>query len=70
MKYVGDDMRLTVFDEEVTTDEIVGASIMKLSSFCVEGGLDDWYEITYGGKSAGHVRIKSKWTSGKDALMQ
>ena len=68
VKYVGDDMRLTVFDEDVTSDEVVGQSIMKLSTFCIEGGLDEWYEIMWQGRSAGHVRIKSKWTSGKDEL--
>ena len=71
VKYVGDDMHLTVYDEEAVTDhDVVGSATMKLSTFCVDKGIDEWYEIFYEAKSAGHIRIKSKWVSGKDELQQ
>ena len=45
VKYVGDDMHLTVMDENVTDSDMVGSATIKLSSFCVDGGIDEWYEI-------------------------
>ena len=62
VKYIGDDMFVKVFDEDVTDNDAVGACQLKCSSLCVPGGLDEWFTITYKGKSAGQVHLKSKWT--------
>ena len=45
VKYVGDDMHLIVMDENVTDSDTVGEATIKLSAFCVDGGLDEWYEL-------------------------
>ena len=45
VKYIGDDMTVTVFDEDVTTSDLVGSAEFKISSLCVNGGLDDWFVI-------------------------
>ena len=58
VKYIGDDLTLTVFDEDVTGSDKVGSATIKLSALCVNGGLDDWYEIQYKGKKSGTVHIK------------
>lgn len=55
-------MWIKVFDEDITDNDAVGACQMKCSSLCVQGGLDDWFTITYKGKSAGKVHLKSTWT--------
>jgi len=62
IKYIGDDMWLKVFDEDVTTNDAVGATQIKCSSLCLPGGLDDWFTITFKGKSAGQLHLKSVWT--------
>lgn len=45
VKYVGDDMLLQVFDEDVVNSDIIGESTIKLSSLCNGNGIDDWFEI-------------------------
>ncbi len=61
VKYIGDDMTVKVMDEDVGADDLVGESKIKLSSFCVNGGLDEWYEIYFEGKPAGKVHFRGEW---------
>ena len=61
MKYVGDDMTLTVLDEDVTSSDKIGKCTIKLSSLCVNGGLDEWFEIAHKGKKSGQVHLKGTW---------
>ena len=53
MKYIGDDITVTVFDEDVTTSDLVGSTTFKISALCAAGGLDEWFSIQYHGKQAG-----------------
>lgn len=53
IKYIGDDMWVKIFDEDITDNDAVGAVQLKCSSVCVGTGLDEWFTITYKGKSAG-----------------
>jgi len=43
VKYIGDDITLTILDEDVTSSDKVGMAVIKLSSLCVNGGLDEWF---------------------------
>lgn len=52
-------MWIKVFDEDITDNDPVGAVQMKASSLCIPGGLDEWFTITYKGKSAGQVNLRS-----------
>ena len=61
VKYIGDDMQLSVFDEDLTSSDLVGNCTIKASAMCVNKGLDDWWEIQFKGKSAGRVHIKTEW---------
>jgi len=65
VKYIGDDMKLQVFDEDVTSSDLVGETTIKLSSLCVNGGLDEWYTIGFHGKQSGTVHLKGQWTPAK-----
>ena len=42
VKYVGDDISLEVFDEDVTSNSLVGSCVIKISSLCMNGGIEDW----------------------------
>ena len=61
VKYIGDDIMIWVMDENVTDDSVIGEASVKLSSLCVNGGLDDWWTITYKGKKAGSLHMKGDW---------
>ena len=38
-------MLVEVRDEDVTTSDLIGECTIKLSSLCINGGLDDWFDI-------------------------
>ena len=61
VKYIGDDLTIWVKDEEICEDELIGETTCKLSSLCVEGGIDDWWQLTYKGKKAGMLHMKGEW---------
>lgn len=43
VKYIGDDMTVTIWDEDVTSSDKVGQAIIKLSALCVNHGIDEWF---------------------------
>lgn len=45
VKYVGDDLSIEVLDEDVTTSDLIGSCIIKVSGLCMNGGMDEWYDI-------------------------
>ena len=61
VKYIGDDLKIWVMDEDVGNDDLIGEATVKLSSLCVNGGLDDWWTITFKGKKAGSLHMKGDW---------
>ena len=43
VKYIGDDCRLAVMDENnVGSNDVVGEATIKLSAMCCDGGFDEW----------------------------
>ena len=63
VKYIGDDMKIKVYDEDITDSDLVCEGIIKLSALCINEGLDEWHELQYKGKKAGMIHLISKWTS-------
>ena len=62
VKYIGDDMNIQIKDENMMCDdELIGEATVKVSSLCVNGGLDDWWPVAYKGKHAGSLHLKSTW---------
>lgn len=46
VKYVGDDCRLAVMDENnCGSNDVVGEATIKLSAMCCDGGFDEWYAL-------------------------
>jgi Ca2+-dependent lipid-binding protein len=62
VKYIGDDLKLEVMDEDVTSSDTVGIATIKLSALISDGGIDEWFEIQYKGKSAGKIHLISHFT--------
>lgn len=63
VKYVGDDLNLSVWDEDTGADDQVGSCTMKLSALIgTGGGIDEWFPIQYKGKQSGTVHLKSVYT--------
>ena len=58
---INDDLELRVMDENEATNAEIGNCTVKMQSMCVSGGLDDWFQIAYGSKSAGRIRLSGEW---------
>lgn len=61
IKYLGDDIKLTVFDEDIKKDDVIGSCEIKVAALCVHGGFDDWFKIFWKGKEVGTIHLKSIW---------
>lgn len=62
VKYIGDDLKIECWDyEKIGSNELIGETKIKVSAFCVVGGMDDWFEIQFKGHSAGKIHLKSVW---------
>jgi Ca2+-dependent lipid-binding protein len=57
VKYIGDDLILFVLDEDTVSSDRVGESTIKFAALCLNGGIDEWFEIQHKGKSAGKVHL-------------
>lgn len=57
VKYIGDDFDMRLMNE----GKLMADSTIKVSSLCVNGGLDDWWVVKKDGKEEGHIHFVSKW---------
>lgn len=56
-----DEIKYTVMDEDVTSDDTVGIGVTKISSLVIGGGVHDWFSINYKNKQAGMVLFITKY---------
>lgn len=45
VKYIGDDLRLTIMDEDVVSHDFVAETNIKVSSLCMNGGIEEWFPV-------------------------
>jgi Ca2+-dependent lipid-binding protein len=57
VKKIGDKMTVKVMNSDIDANDKMCTSRIKLSSFCVNGGFDEWYEIYYKGEPAGKINL-------------
>lgn len=48
-----DQIEMTVFDEDVTCNDLVGSTFLQVGNLIINNGVDQWFEIYYKQKSAG-----------------
>ena len=70
VKYIGDDMKIQVLDKDPCKSDLIGDSLIKLSSLCPEGGLDDWFTLQYCGKEVGQLHLSSEWHPTGESLQE
>jgi len=61
VKYVGDDIHLSVWDDDIGKDEHIGSVEIKVASLCIGSGLDEWFKLFFKGKEAGVIHLRSIW---------
>jgi len=57
VKYVGDDFTMRLMND----GSLMAEAIIKVSSLCTNGGMDDWFVVTKDGNKEGHIHFKSTW---------
>lgn len=59
---MGDDLFIDVRDEDLTSSDNIGESMIKLSSLIIgDKGINEWFELQYKGKKAGRVHLICEW---------
>ena len=62
MHYIGDEVKLVLYDEDVDENHCVGAASVELSSLCISSGVDEWVELERNGEKTSRLRVKGTWT--------
>ena len=56
-------------DENEATNALIGSCTIKMSSMCVSGGLEAWFQLAHANKSAGRILLKGDWiAAGSDPV--
>ena len=61
--YLGDDLKIKFFDEEVFKDKHIGHCTIKLSALThpEANPFDEWFPIDDDGEEAGKIHLKAHW---------
>ena len=62
IKYIGDDIQIGVYDEDVTESDTIGFTTLKPSTLAVPGGITEWFDLQYHGKKAGQIQLRGVFT--------
>jgi hypothetical protein len=63
-------MEIQVVDENViSSDQIICGTKVKISSLCVNGGLDDWWTLSHDGQKVGSLHLIGQWTPAADTMI-
>jgi Ca2+-dependent lipid-binding protein len=38
-------MNIYVRDDDITSSDLVGSTVIKISSLCANGGIDEWFKL-------------------------
>ena len=52
---------MEIMDEDVVSDDHVGATFLSVGNLIIKGGVNEWFEIYYKQKSAGTVHLATTW---------
>jgi hypothetical protein len=55
-------MSFSVRDDDVMGSKPIGSAIIKLSSFCIDFGVREWFSLHFEGEEVGQILIESKFT--------
>jgi Ca2+-dependent lipid-binding protein len=61
IKYIGDDIHLSCWDDDPGKDDLIGQAEIKVATMCIGSGLDEWYKLYFKGKEAGMIHLRSVW---------
>ena len=62
VKYVGDDVKVVILNKNnIGASDFVASAVLKVSGFCVNGGLDEWWTVSHKGEDAGKIHFACKW---------
>lgn len=58
---LSDDVVLKVYDQCIMSDDFVGYGVVKMSSLCINGGVNEYFRINYDEREAGIVHLQTQY---------
>ena len=55
-------MTVQVFDEDLTSNDIICEGTIDLASLCLSTPVDSWFDLQYNGKQSGSIHLKTTYT--------
>ena len=59
--YIGDEIKLFLFDEDVDSDHLLGSAAIELSTLCIHSGIDSWIVLEREGEQTSAIHLKATW---------
>ena len=56
-------MAVQVFDEDLTSNDLICEGTVSLSKVCQDSPVDDWFDLYFGGKPSGSIHLRTKFTN-------
>ena len=57
-----DTMKVQIFDEDITSNDLICEGTINLSTLCVQAPVDDWFQLQFNGKDSGKIHLRTKYT--------
>jgi hypothetical protein len=55
-------MHFSVRDDDVIGSKLIATAVIKVSAFCINFGVREWFSVNFEGEDAGQSLIESKFT--------
>jgi hypothetical protein len=55
-------MHFSVRDDDVIGSKLIATAVIKVSAFCINFGVREWFSVNFEGEDAGQILIESKFT--------
>ena len=59
---LGEAIKIQVFDEDLTSNDLICEGTVSLSALCVSAPIDDWFQLQFEGKNSGKIHLRTKYT--------
>ena len=57
-----EEMTVKVWDEDMTSNDLICEGTVNLSALCLSTPVDDWFPLEFNGKKSGQIHLKTKYT--------
>ena len=59
---ISESIKIQVFDEDLTSNDLICEGTVNLAGLCVSTPIDDWFQLQYDGKNSGKIHLRTTYT--------